>query len=317
MTRYFAGNTLAAFLRSGPTVQEVTTAGRFDATYVTNAIIIPQGEQVDSPVFSASPVTLYVHFNLYTGTGTGSHLLLMNGATNAYRILVTGSSTTWQLQYWNTGTSAWVNVGASFGVSGSTLHHFDLKIVLGPSGSMELFDNTVSIASGAVGANAATTITKYIQPNPNVASNYLSEVMIADYDLRNSHLLQPALAALGTYTDGSGAASDVNEVTLNDATAMSLATVGHKRSFTHGGITVPGGFVIGAMVISARGRVSGGVVTDGKIGVKSGATYSASAGKSYGVSYEPRTHIIEDDPATATRWIEAGFDAAEIVLEAA
>lgn len=314
MARYYAGNSLAAFKRTHASIQESTTVGRFDSAYVASAISIAGGFQVESYDFSATG-TLWHHFELYSVAGTGAHLTFFNAGANAYRILVTGGSTTWQMQYWNTVTAAWVNVGSSFVVANNILYRFDLKIVMGTS--MELFSAGVSIASGSVGANAQTTITSFAQPNPTGSAMFLSQVMGADFDTRDSRFMAAAINGNGTYTDGTGTYTDINETVLDESTSITLTSVGDKKGFTKAAITVPAGYVVGAMCISARGRVSGGTISDGKIGVLSAATYSASTGRGYGSAYEPKGSIVENDPATATRFTESGFNAAEVVVEAA
>lgn len=316
MARYFAGNSLAAFKRTHTDIQEVTTSGRFDSVFVSSGISIPDSPYVlDTYDFNATG-TVWLHFEVYANTGNNREMLtFFNSGANAYRINKTGT-TTYQLQSWNTVGAAWVNVGSSFTLTGTTLHRIDLKIVLGTS--MEIFSAGSSLASGSVGANPVSTVTSLRLFNPSNQNGWVySQVLIADFDTRDSRLMVPAINGNGSYTDGTGDYTSVDETVLDDSDAVTLASVGNKRSFTKAAITVPSGYVIGAMCINARGRVSGGTVTDGKIGVKSGATYSASTGRSYGSSYEPRTSIVESDPNTSAAFTQTGFNNAEVVVEAA
>jgi hypothetical protein len=321
MARYFAGNTLATFLRSKSTVLENTTAGRFDSAYVPsciNGVANDDAGYFETPAFSAvAPPDFWLHFELYNNTGAGNRVTLFNGSTNAYRIVVSGSSTTGRLQYWNTVSAAWVDVGSTFGLSGATRYRLDLHIV--PGTSMELWsDEVTSLASGSVGANPVTTIDKVrFHPGGAATAMQFSQMFAEDSDTRGKKYMQAALNALGSYTDGSGAVGDINETVVDDLTIAQLTATGNKRSYTHSGITVPSGFIIGAAVASARARVGGGTVTNAKLGIDSGATYSGGSNLGPNSQFGPINRILETDPDTGLEWLESGFDAAEIVLEAA
>ena len=60
MTRYFAGNSLAAFSRTAPAVVEATTAGKFDSAYVPSSIKVQNSDYAQTPDFG--PATGTVHF---------------------------------------------------------------------------------------------------------------------------------------------------------------------------------------------------------------------------------------------------------------
>jgi hypothetical protein len=60
----------------------------------------------------------------------------------------------------------------------------------------------------------------------------LQQLMCADYDIRDSHLFSKLPTANGTYTDGTGHATDVGEAVLDDSTAIGLPAVGNKHTFT-------------------------------------------------------------------------------------
>jgi hypothetical protein len=307
--KYFAGNSLAAFGRTSTSIVEVTTAGRFDSSVVSSAINVVSGFIVSAP-FSATG-TIYVRTDIYVAGGANGDqaILLMNGAANAYRVAqVAGIA--WRCQYWD--GSAWVDVGGSVSITpylGSRITMM-LKVVMGTS--MELFLGGVSVISGSGMSGAASAVTQ-----SRHQTNVFSQVMIADYDIRDSKFATSALNGVSaSNTDGSGAVSAINETVLDDSTAAFVSTTGHKRGFTHAGITVPGGYIIAAAVISARGRATGSI-TDGKLGIRSGGTNYSGSSLGYNAGYEPRQRIIEDDPATATQFTQADFNAAEPFLEAA
>ena len=84
---------------------------------------------------------------------------------------------------------------------------------------------------------------------------------------------------------------------------------------TKAALTLPSGFDIKGMVISARGRVSG-TITDGKLGIRSGGTNYSSAALTFAAAYEPRVYISETDPATGTDFTQTGYNNAEPYFEA-
>jgi hypothetical protein len=307
--KYFAGNSLAAFGRTSTSIVEVTTAGRFDSSVVSSAINVVSGFIVSAP-FSATG-TIYVRTDIYiTGGASGDvAILLMNGAANAYRV-AQQSGLSWRCQYWD--GSAWVDVGGSLSITpyiGSRITMM-LKVVMGTS--MELFLGGVSMISGSGMSGAASAVTQ-----SRHQANVFSQVMIADYDIRDSKYATSALNGVSASNiDGSGAVSAINETVLDDSTAAFVATTGHKRGFTHAGITVPSGFIIGAAVVSVRGRATGSI-PDGKLGIRSDGTNYSGPAAGYNAGYEARQRILQNDPATATEFTQSGFNAAEIFLEGA
>lgn len=318
--RHFAGNSLAAFSRTSPSTAEVTTAGWFDSDFVSSAISVGGGQFVITPDFSASG-TVWVRFDLRTAAAGASNqnafAILYNSGLPCYRVITPAASTA-QLQYWN--GSAWTNCGsaATSGLSTNARFTVVLKIVLGTS--MEMFVGGASVVSGSgiSGGEAAVTSVRLSSVNSSLsAPSGISQVMVADYDLRDSHVLDPALNGnSATHTGGTGAYTAINETVLDESTSVTVAASGNKHGQTFADITVPAGYVIGAMVVNARGRVAG-TITDGKLGVRgSGGTDSSGSGLSFNGGYEPRCRIVEDDPDTATRWTQSGFNAAEIYEEA-
>jgi hypothetical protein len=326
--RYFGVNSLAGGFRNSTAIVEDTTAGRFNSTYVSNCINLSNSSvnffQITKPFLDGSTSlssTFYLRFDYGISTnynGTGPILLILSGATNAYRIIGTGSTTA-QVQYWNTGTSAWVNWGAGLTLSSTGGGRATYMLKLTPGTSYTLYQAGTSIGSdgGTVPTNPVSSVDTFQWSTVN-GTAYVSEIMCADYDIRDAHLMTAALNGnSATNTGGTGAYTDINETVLDESTAEIVTTVGNKMGQTHASITVPSGLGIGAVIINARGRVSGGTVTDGKLGVRSGSTNSSSTGRSYNGGYEPRGAIWSADPATSGAWTQTSFNAAETYLEAA
>lgn len=318
MARYFAGNTLASFYRVSTATVESTLSARFNSAFVSSSIFIDStNDYIETPPFaSAATGTVWFHFEFYLGNATTGHTamaVLLNGSTGVFRVSQVSSSTM-KMQYWN-GT-AWTDTGSTFSFTNGTLQRMDVRVDLG-SGA-EVFLNGTSVASGSGWTGGGTSVTKLQLRCPSFSNQiYYSQVMVADYDLRDSRFM--ALALNGNSTANAGAASglvsDINETVLNEATSISIGTSGNKAGQTHAALTVPTGYLVGALVFNARGRVNG-AITDGKLGVRSGGVNYSSSGKGYTAGFEPRVHIVESDPATGTLFTQAGVNAAETYLEA-
>lgn len=328
MARYFAFNSLARANRNSSAVVEDTTAGRFDSSYVGNSLLVTTGSasgvdyfEVAAPFAdgSTSASTIWLRFDLWCSTiGSGIEFLkFLNSGTNAYR-LVAASANTPKFQYWNSGTSAWVDWGSSFSLSASTLHTVVVKLVCATS--FEIYVDGVSVASSAsapTNPQSAITAIRFESANTSSAT-YYSQIMGADYDIRDAKFMAATLNGnSAANTDGTGAYTDVNETVLSDSTAILLSTVGHKKGQTKAALTVPSGYSIASAVVNARGRVSGGTVTDGKLGLRSGGTNYSSTGRAYGAGYEGRSAMWATDPNGGAVWTQTSFNNAEPFLEAA
>lgn len=325
--RYFAFNTLAAATRSAATVVDGdTTAGRFDSAYVSSCIKLTASVdylELGAPFADGSSTisgTLWTRFDTYHAGGfsSGNTLALwLNAGANAYRIQTTAGSIL-QMQYWNSGTSAWVNWGSTFTLGVATLYTFAIKLAI--NSAFEIYVGGTLVANSATvptnGATAVTTLRLTYAGSSGLG--YFSQIMGADFDIRDSHLYSRLPTANGTYTDGTGSATDVGESVLDDGTAIGLPAVGNKHTFTKAAIpTMPAGLTIAALGVNIRGRVGGGTVSDGKAKIRSNTTDAASGSKSFTSGYGPRGHFFTTDPDTGTTWTKTGFDAAEVGIEAA
>ncbi len=318
-TTYFAANTLASF-NPGASIVESTDASTFDSTYVPGSIKFPaNGNYNETPALGTITGTVWLHFELYVASfgasGSGDFVYFYNGATPVYRINNSFFGSQINLSYWNSVTAAWVAASASFATIGSgTRYIIDVKIVLGTS--MELFVNGVSQYSGPAATNSATQITKFRmysnKPDQNV---YHSQVILANYDTRTAKYTQKAITGNGTYTDGTGTYTDINEAVLSDATSINLPAVGNKKTFNKGAVTVPTGYMIQDAFINSRASFAS-PAADAQGVVRSAAANYNSANLGVGAALGPVIDKRSTDPATGVAWTAAGLNAAEVGLVA-
>lgn len=328
MTRLFAFNSLAGCKRTGTGVADGhSTAGRFDSTYVSSGIAITGNTDfIESPTpmmdGSTSVGRLWNRFDWYNATGGNTNNTLWEAKTsagaNAYKIYWTGSNSI-NGQYWN--GSSWTNFPgppAAFNMNTATLYNMTIDCNAA-AGTLTVYQgNTVVFTGTAVSSFATTVGFVRFYNNGNGGATVLSQVMGADYDIRDAKLMPLAFNGnSATNTSGTGAYTDINETVLDETTNIIISSVGGKKGQTKAALTLPGTYGIAGMVVSARGRVSGGTVTDGKLGVKSGASSSSSTGRTFNGGYEPRSAIFESDPNTSGAWTQTNFNNAETYLEAA
>lgn len=324
MTKYFGFNSLAGCQASQADIVESASAGSFDATFVSRSIFIPgTGGFIEfgAPFQNGdASITGTFYFKLEYhwpsgASGVPIYLWLNALGVNAYRLYSTGAGTTVQFQYWNSGTSAWVNWGASFALSNVVRQVIHMKLVM--QTSFEISLGGVVVASGTAPVNASANIAT-CRIGLTSWNCFASQVMGADYQLLDSHLKEALINANGTATDGTGTYTDINEAVRDDSTAITLTAVGHRKTFTKAAITLPVGYEITGLVANIRGRVSGGVVADGKAAIRSAAAYHDSAVKAFPATYAPRCNIWETDPgAGGAKFSLANFNAAEVGLLAA
>lgn len=321
--RYFAGNKLASFFRTIPGHVESTTAGTFDSTFVSNSIFCNsggEGEYIQTASFqdASSATTFWLHFEYHTGgfpNGNGARINFVNSTgTVVARLyhMVTGTQGD-KFQYWN--GSAFVDYGSIFPVSTGVLYRIDMKIVCGASGTIDIWKAGTLATSASSGMNAAMDNIAAVQFTA-YASTRWSQMFGLNFDTRDLRLIEPAINANGTHTDGSGTYTDINETPLDESTAILLPAVNDMKTFTKAAITIPSGYIIDSAWVNARERVTGGTVTDADHVFRSGGTDYPSSGRAPAAAYEPRMYYSATDPATGVAWTQSGYNNAEVGIKA-
>jgi hypothetical protein len=320
--RYFAGNTLAAFKRTSTAVVEITTAGRFDSSFVANGISVGGiGDYFETSTFidAANVTTLWTHFEIYAASFSGIHSVVEWVNSTAVPVAkLTMSSGVLQFSYWN--GSAFVTYGAAGALTAGVLTRFDIKLTAGASGTFNLYKGgTLHITDPGTGMNAAfnnIAVARFGSQGGSGSGHIFSQVLGANFDTRDSRYMQNLANANGADTDGTGTYTDINETVLDESTAIVLATVGHKKTFTKPAITLPAGYRIAAAWVNGRARVTGGTIADGQLIIRSGGTDYMSASKAYNTGYEPRGHYLLQNPNGTIDWTQTSYNNAEFGIKA-
>lgn len=319
MTRYFAGNTLASFFRTNVSIVEITTAGRFDDDFVPSAVAVPNGtDYIETSTFAASG-TVWTHFDFNPDDDRADKEICIwrNAGVNVAKLhssVGTGGMGFVKLSYWN--GSAFVDSGATFPMDRDVIHRLDIRIDLNSGFKLYKAGTLITEGSGWTGGQTAITSIRFASPSTLGGYCFYSQVLVANFDTRDSRYFQLTMNGNSAVNvAGTGAYTDINETVLDEGTAEVVLAAADKMGQVYADITVPVGYVVGAVVVNARGRIAG-TITDGKLGIRSGGTNYSGSGKTYNTGYEPRCRIDETNPNTSASWTEAGVNAAETYIEA-
>jgi len=325
MARYFAGNSLASFSRNSVTIIEDATSGRFDSALVPYGLRVTGSSEgaiyAEAELNANAAGTVWFHFEQFSNSIAGSSgnaqwLTLVNSASVPVFKFVGAGSSSIQAQVWS--GSAWVNSGPPLPVSQGTLERWDLRFTCGNGGSFDLYraGSIVLSGSGHV-VSGVTADVKFLRLG-NWVNSYLcvwSQVLIADFDTRDSRYRMPVINGNGALTDGTGGFADIAETVLDDGTSIGLTSSGQRKSFTKASITVPDGYRVAALAVCARARVTGGL-SNGQAFTRVGGVNYDSPNLGFSAGYSAEQHLWETNPATSGDWTAAAFNGAEVGVEA-
>lgn len=339
MPYYFASNNQAMFDRSTSSIVGTTLGGTFDAAVVDSSILIP-ARPASGPVFSAAmpliiggpslTTKVFGHFEfnangtaVFTGGPIGQNFFLqIRNSTGVPIFRIANNSgtvgtTTLQCQYWD-GTN-FIQTGPVVTLNFNGQNQYDFEFLPGALGTFILRVNgsatpvfSISGMNAAVNNFAAVDI-----GNPASVTGYLSQGILADFDLRGAKLNSLRPTGNGFHTDGTGTFSDVNTVVTDDTTGIGLPVVGNQKSFTKGALTTSG-MVIDTAFVNIKSGVSGGVVNNARAIIRRAAvtTPTAAYSPSPGLGLQQAMLPLALDPSTGLAWTVANYNASELGVEA-
>ena len=219
-----------------------------------------------------------------------------------------------RLEYWN--GSAWVTT-AGLDAVGSGVNEYVIHLECGVSGTFEWWYGTV-LQESIFGLNSAVDNVRRVRigcPSQSGSQSF-SEFACADFDLRGMLVRSAVPNANGTYTDGTGSFSDVDDIPLNSSTGKVFSAVGNKATFTKASISFPPGYQIEAVAVNGNSRVSGGSVTQGRNILRIGSTDYNSVDIPLTAAFLPSRSIWENSPATSVKFTPTEFNGMEFGVEA-
>lgn len=308
MTIGFAGSEQEAFVATGAATW-TTTSGFFDSTYSRGGLSVTSSTAFTTPSFTGGPFTTEVWFHgrlrFAGGTGTGNLVSIYNGSGTEIFRLAAASGPVLQMSYWN--GASFTNIGSGVSYAASTAYEIDMHVVLGGSGSAELFIDRASATSGSASMTSLTSFDKAAVRGNNSSCGW-SQVICADVSTVGWKLYTLPPTGNGTGTAFIGDYTAVDEGTLDDADFVESTGSGDVETFTYTPPTLGSG-TVKAVVVS--GRVKNSAAENAQLVIRrSGTNYFTSNLSGLGAGFAPFVNIRETDPATSAAWTQANAVAA-------
>lgn len=247
-------------------------------------------------------------FGVVSSANPGKGLWVQAGASGKAQLVKVDSST----------TVLATEGGTSFTSGG--LHRVDIRIQnYGASGTVTVWIdlNQVLTFTGNIAVAGTSGLDQIgISNTQSNGQQYsVSEVIAADEDTRALVLVTLAPNALGTTDAWTGTFTDINEVTLSDATVNTVNTVGQLQQYALSDLPA-GNFAVKAVVISARATAPAGSASNSvQLGVQTGSGTDVGAAQAPGTGLVTLSRIMATDPTTGSQWLPATVNAMQLVMK--
>lgn len=317
--RYFSLCELGDGEISSAVAVTMTTSGApdyYDSTRARGAITVNGTAQfIETAPFvdAASATTFYTRQDLrHRGFGnyTGAYLEYVNSSgVVIFRLRVVGSIETFTAEYWN--GSTYVSAG-TFTFGASNRAKLAIKLVCGAASNVQIHLGGVAVLTAAINNAAVDNVAKVRYRTGNSSEvAYWSECAGANFDLRDLLIRTEPPTGNGTNTAWTGDYTAIDETGQDDTDLISSGTVGQRETYTHAAYTIPAGYAVESLWVTARGRVNGAGPVDAKFCLRSGGANYDSSALALGGALSSRARYWATDPATSVGFTQAGYTAVE------
>ncbi len=324
VTIYYGGGEDSEFFQVGGAVVS-TLAGSFRSTYARCSLEAPATSGIKGTYwqntlgFIGSPSTFWFSARLAANVTTAATLnyQLVNFIDGSWlpRLRLTFTTNTFPstitVQKVNTaGTTtnlANTLVAWGFQPSGTSIaDKLDIQFVNAVSGSVDIYYNLAHVYSYTGDTTTETTTIAGVQLSTGSGSmsSFWSEIVVGDTDTRSYNLQTLAPVANGNthnFDTGSPAASNVNEITLNDATLDGSTTNGQIDQYTIPTIA-SGTYTIVSIGVSARMQKGATGPSKMDLGVRSGGSDFWSSDQVLTTAWADYQNWWATDPNTSGTW---------------
>ena len=216
--------------------------------------------------------------------------------------------------YTDSGETAVIYGSLSNGVTVS----IDIHVFTDANGDakMEVYVNQALVLSVIDTSGYSRGISYVVLRQGTTAGNYYnvySEFIVANFDTRNLRVGTYIPAGDGTYTDGTGSYADIDE-TNPDGTAITLANVGDKRSYTLSKYGNPG--LSGILAVAVNGLVASDGTNDLQAGLRIGGVDYFSSDLNLGAAPLPTSMVWNAHPGTAAHLPQNPATDIEVIYKA-
>ncbi len=256
--------------------------------------------------FPGSTSTGIVGFGL---SGTSKGLFFGYGSATGKAAILTYDGSAWTVLASESGSSATIVFHA--------LQRLDMQVIsYGASATVNVYLNGVLLVTftGDVTVSGVSNFDSvYYSNNGNFS---LSEIIVADEDTRAfAGLATMAPTAAGSTDDWTGAYTDVNPTSINDANAVYTDTASEDEQFNLTDLP-SGAFHIKAVVVSARVTSTVGATADKvALGFRSGGSVAVGTSQSTTTAWETKEEIFAQNPVTSADWVQSDMNALQVDLQ--
>lgn len=309
----------------GCSMPVVTTAGTFRSTYARCAMGGFGGQRAVVTIASTADVWV-AHRRYWEGYNSGdvTEYPLVEFSDNGgarYRVAFKGSLSQYKLQYLSGGSWNDYATYAASALPSATIAAYTVRLTVHSStGFFGLYVEGLLVASytgnttisGAVSGVTQVGLASSASSSSN--EHFVSEVIVADEDIRNLSLARLSPSAAGATSNWTGAYTEIDEDTLNDTDAITSATANQESQFALTDLTSTQGSVRGVYV-KARAAKGGSGPLHVQLGLRIGSTNYLSGDLSPGNAYGPLQYELTTNPATSGAWANADLNSAQLAVK--
>lgn len=325
----FAGGRVGDFVVNGGIGEANPGAPWYDTTYSDCATTLGASVTATCNFTDASgaavtvgvgyTVNAHAYMGYSRGLVAGVLMTFYNASNQPWLRINCPSNGITQLQYnSNTGASpTWTNLG---GTQSTGTGDVDLSLKIDASNThtvlFAIAGTTVYTGTFTNANLTATSIAYFTILNTDPGGTlYMSQVMGSrDIGLVLGKLKTLRATGAGTYSQWTGAYTDVNEVLTNDATYNSVTTNDQLQSYNMTDITVPSQYAIASVMHRFRIRNDGTASPLNVQGIarSGGADYLTANLSPVVAAYGYVGTRYDTDPATGVAWTQSGVNALQL-----
>lgn len=304
-----------------PNGGSVCTIGVNRAGYGRHSVVLCNSSNpAFSNIFPGGAVTsVWLSAQIYGGSANDLSIGLSKSGTTSSLALGFGTSGSKLALYKLDGATATLLATETGNSVISAINKFDMQVTnYGATATVNVYFNGAATSvisyTGNVVAGAATNLDRVILKA--TSGIYVSEVIVSDSDTRKMSLVTLAPNAAGDLNQWTGAFTNVNPTTANDASVVSTATSGNI--FQANLINLPTGtFNVLGVKASARATQTGAGITGLSLGVKTNATNNVPAAVTQAATWGTTETYYPTNPITVAPWTTTEINALQVHLQSA
>lgn len=329
MPEVFVGTEDISFLRIG--TPDISTSGFYRDTAFSRCALRGRETQGWRAAWSSALMEGWLSCRVATTFSSEPNhndpiILLRDSALGTELFRVRPVAGILSAEYWD--GSAWQRLSTTHtGYTGNTPFRLDLHWkVDGSEGVLDLFIGGTLVATYGGDTDHVGGITGITQADfrgllwasaSSINDCYFSEVIVADEDTRDWRLMSLYPNGAGTYSEGTGAYTDVDEVSVSDADIISFDADGKRTSVALNNVSSSlSGLVIGNVHVHARARRNGSGPQVLELGVRGSSTDGYSDPLALDTTYATVRAEFPANPGTGVAPTAGQLDDYEFILRA-